>query len=115
MSRWPGTVLAYWAQCSMWRSQARPLASAFALVRGQGAIRANAVVAHAADREAIHLGGILPSQQLMEQRFKALRFGRRQYIQKRRDGRNPRSHQIVAGCGALRRQVQGNLAAVLSG
>ena len=38
---------------------------AFALVCGQWAIRTDPVVAHPADREAIHLRRVLPCQQLM--------------------------------------------------
>jgi hypothetical protein len=58
------------------------LAIAFALGRGQWAIRTDPIVTHPADREAIELRGVLPCQQLTYQRSKLLRFSRRQHIQK---------------------------------
>jgi pimeloyl-ACP methyl ester carboxylesterase len=53
---------------------------AFALSCGQWAIRTDLIVAHSADREAIQLGGVLSCQQLTYQRFKLLRFSRRQHF-----------------------------------
>ena len=63
-------------------SQQLVLPIASVLGCGQWAIRTGPIVAHAADREAIQLRGVLSGQQLTYQRFKSLPFSRRQHLQK---------------------------------